>query len=126
MTPGRGWIAVLLLSTTAVPAAAGCPYFLTHSKMERCKVVPPGTTASGYNFDSGDGLLQDTNTKEGPSVQVVCACDYTLKGAAAISPQCDLDRTDEPSFILPAFDEKVPCSDRRKPCEDLCPKELSD
>jgi len=81
-------------------------------------VLPPDKTPVG------DVLLQD-DSKEGPSVSLVCACDYTLEGAAAVSFQCDVDHTDEPAFISPALDDANPCGGARRLCEDLCPKNLN-
>jgi hypothetical protein len=100
------------------PVQANCRYFRTKAHAERCKVLPPDAPTDT------DVLLQ--GDKEGPAVEVVCSCDYTLQGASALSPQCDLERTDEPSFTTPSTDARMPCRESRHLCEELCPKETSD
>jgi hypothetical protein len=112
-----GALAISLLAGV-LPADANCRYFRTKAHAERCKVLPPDAPTET------DALLQ--GDKEGPAVQVVCSCEYALEGAAAISPQCDLERTDEPSFTTPSSDARNPCRESRHLCEELCPKDASD
>src|SRR5581483_11635409 len=107
MLSRKSFLPVLILGLVSAPKAwAECRYFLSHSHPEHCKAFTPDVKAPS------DALLQDG--PDGPAVELVCECDYTLKGAGPLAPQCDLDRSDEPSFITPAKDAKNPCRDQRR------------
>jgi hypothetical protein len=62
-----------------------------------------------------------TDDASGPTVEVRCECEYTLRGS---DPRCDTERTDEVSSVFPQDPVSPICRRAADVCRQICPRSI--
>jgi len=121
-------MSVLGLLLTSFSDAA-CVYTRTAYNLISCQALPETgvtepvistQTISSMTVSSSDlpGLEE---APVGPSIQIVCGCDYTLKGA---DPLCETDRVQEFTSTEGSPDPVHACRPGKSLCATRCPKQI--
>jgi len=110
-------------SMAATDGHAACRYFRVKYKLLLCQIEKSLPTAANRGESDDPALTDDPAASNGPLVTVRCGCDYTLYGSA---PQCDFDKSEERTGVLPPPEDRVPCPRGQETCSDICPRQLTD
>jgi hypothetical protein len=112
----------LIVGFWAGAAYAECSYFRVAVHLLKCVPADANTmkTNNPYLPVPEAPELEDPHDNQ-VGVQVVCACDYTLKGSDV---RCDMDQTIEKTSVIGGDKPTETCHRGRTLCNDLCPSRL--